>query len=121
MNDRAGKYLHGRLALFLIPPPSGHADKMCIRDRLKELAGSEVVLVKDFDSLEATDMKTGKKTKLDMPATSNVLQYFTEDGTKVSIRPSGTEPKIKFYIEVHGHMDSYADYDRANADADRCV
>ena len=75
---------------------------------LKELAGSEVVLVKDFDSLEATDMKTGKKTKLDMPATSNVLQYFTEDGTKVSIRPSGTEPKIKFYIEVHGHMDSYA-------------
>ena len=85
---------------------------------LKELAGSEVVLVKDFDSLEATDMKTGKKTKLDMPATSNVLQYFTEDGTKVSIRPSGTEPKIKFYIEVHGHMDSYADYDRANADAD---
>ena len=49
---------------------------------LKELAGSEVVLVKDFDSLEATDMKTGKKTKLDMPATSNVLQYFTEDGTK---------------------------------------
>ena len=85
---------------------------------LKELAGSEVVLVKDFDSLEATDMKTGKKTKLDMPATSNVLQYFTEDGTKVSIRPSGTEPKIKFYIEVHGHMNSYADYDRANADAD---
>ena len=85
---------------------------------LKELAGSEVVLVKDFDSLEATDMKTGKKTKLDMPATSNVLQYFTEDGTKVSIRPSGTEPKIKFYIEVHGHVDSYADYDRANADAD---
>ena len=85
---------------------------------LKELAGSEVVLVKDCDSLEATDMKTGNKTKLDMPATSNVLQYFTEDGTKVSIRPSGTEPKIKFYIEVHGHMDSYADYDRANADAD---
>ena len=54
-----------------------------------------------------------------MPVTSNVLQYFTADGSKVSIRPSGTEPKIKFYIEVRGiKMDSYADYDAANAAAD---
>ena len=52
-----------------------------------------------------------------MPTTSNVLQYFTADGTKVSVRPSGTEPKIKFYIEVHGTMETAADYDKANTDA----
>lgn len=86
---------------------------------MKELAGTKVVLIKDYESLEATDMLTGKKTKLDMPATSNVLQYFTEDGTKVSVRPSGTEPKIKFYMEVRGiPMNSYADYDKANQLAD---
>ena len=86
---------------------------------LKELAGSPVILVKDYDSLEALDTVTGQKSKLDMPVTSNVLQYFTADGSKVSIRPSGTEPKIKFYIEVRGiKMDSYADYDAANAAAD---
>ena len=62
-------------------------------------------------------MATGDVSKLDFPATSNVLQYFTEDGTKVSIRPSGTEPKIKFYIEVHDKMASKEDYDRCNRDA----
>lgn len=86
---------------------------------LKELAGAPVVCVKDYDSLEALNPVTGEKSKLDMPVTSNVLQYFTADGSKVSIRPSGTEPKIKFYIEVRGiKMDSYADYDAANAAAD---
>ncbi len=86
---------------------------------LKELAGSPVACVKDYDSLEALNPVTGEKSKLDMPVTSNVLQYFTADGSKVSIRPSGTEPKIKFYIEVRGiKMDSYADYDAANAAAD---
>lgn len=86
---------------------------------MKELGGSPVVLIKDYESLEALDPATGNKTKLDMPTTSNVLQYFTADGSKVSIRPSGTEPKIKFYIEVRGiKMDCYADYDAANAAAD---
>ena len=46
----------------------------------------------------------GKESALDMPCTSNVLQWFTEDGTKISVRPSGTEPKIKFYCEIHGTM-----------------
>ena len=53
-----------------------------------------------------------------MPCTSNVLQYYTADGTKVSIRPSGTEPKIKFYIEVHDTLDSAANYDAKNDWAD---
>ncbi len=69
----------------------------------KELDGSKVVLIKDYKSLEATDGE-GNKSKLDMPEASNVLQYFTEDGTKVSVRPSGTEPKIKFYVEAPGEM-----------------
>ena len=80
--------------------------------------GSPVVLIKDFQKLEQRDMKTGEVTKLDMPVTSNVLQYFTEDGTKVSIRPSGTEPKIKFYIEVHDHLDKPENYDAKNDWAD---
>ena len=69
----------------------------------KELAGSEVVLTKDYQSLKARDNK-GNVTDIAQPATSNVLQWYTADGTKVSVRPSGTEPKIKFYIEVTGEM-----------------
>ena len=86
----------------------------------KELAGSKVVLAKDFKLLEATDAE-GNKTKLVMPDTSNVLQYFTENGIKVSVRPSGTEPKIKFYIEAPGEMKSAADYHAACQEAEKCV
>ncbi len=82
-----------------------------------ELAGSRVCLVKDFKTLEATDGE-GRKTRLDMPETSNVLQFFSEDGTKVSVRPSGTEPKIKFYIEAPGEMKAAADYRAACAAAE---
>lgn len=85
----------------------------------KEIAGSTVVKIKDYLSLEEKDITTGNVTKLDMPATSNVLQFFTSDGTKVSVRPSGTEPKIKFYIEVHDKLESADQYqavqDRADA------
>ena len=70
---------------------------------ITEIAGSKVVLAKDFKTLKARDGE-GKETALDMPATSNVLQYFCEDGTKVSVRPSGTEPKIKFYLEIKDTM-----------------
>ena len=80
----------------------------------KEIAGSKVKVIKDYQSLVQTNLLTGKKTPLDMPATSNVLQFFTEDGAKISIRPSGTEPKIKFYIEVRGTMNSRADYRQAD-------
>ena len=87
----------------------------------KSFAGSPVVLIKDYADLNQTEVKTGNVTKLDFPATSNVLQYFCEDGTKVSIRPSGTEPKIKFYIEVKDKMKDANDYDRANKDAEEKV
>lgn len=65
----------------------------------KEIGGSKVVVCKDYQTLEQTDAD-GTKSKLDMPTTSNVLQWFCENGTKISVRPSGTEPKIKFYVEV---------------------
>lgn len=79
----------------------------------KSLGGSPVVTIKDYSDLNCTDVQTGKVEKMDFPTTSNVLQYFTADGSKISIRPSGTEPKIKFYIEVRGTMNSKADYAEA--------
>lgn len=79
----------------------------------KSLGGSPVVTIKDYSDLNCTDVQTGKVEKMDFPTTSNVLQYFTADGSKISIRPSGTEPKIKFYIEVRSTMNSKADYAEA--------
>lgn len=84
----------------------------------KTLAGSPVVTVKDYADLNCTDLRSGAVTKMDFPTTSNVLQFFTADGSKVSVRPSGTEPKIKFYIEVRDTLKDKSDYDRANNDAD---
>ena len=84
----------------------------------KELGGSKVTVAKDFKTLKQTCMATGNVSDIDMPATSNVLQYFTEDGVQVSVRPSGTEPKIKFYCEVPAEMPTKADYAAACAAAD---
>ena len=63
------------------------------------IGGSKICVWKDFRSLEQKNAD-GTTSKIDMPATSNVLQWFCEDGTKISVRPSGTEPKIKFYCEI---------------------
>jgi phosphoglucomutase len=87
----------------------------------KEIAGSPLVLAKDYMSLTAFNPQTGETTALDMPDTSDVLQYFSKDGSKVSIRPSGTEPKIKFYIEVRGTMKRRDDYEKALAAADEKI
>ncbi len=75
------------------------------------LGDSKVVLWKDYKTLEQRDAE-GNVTKIDMPDTSNVLQWFCEDGTKISVRPSGTEPKIKFYTEVKGTMKCASCYER---------
>jgi phosphoglucomutase len=77
-----------------------------------------VVTIKDYKTLQQTDVATGAVSALSMPTTSNVLQYFTADGTKISVRPSGTEPKIKFYCEVPAEMKTREDYAAANAAAD---
>ena len=77
----------------------------------KSLAGSPVVMVKDYADLNCHDLKNGNVTKMNFPTTSNVLQFFTEAGDKVSVRPSGTEPKIKFYVEVREDMPSKDKYE----------
>ena len=82
----------------------------------KSLAGEKVVLIKDFKLLKQTDA-AGKVTDLVMPEPSNVLQYFTAAGDKISVRPSGTEPKIKFYMEAKRPMASKADYLKVQAEA----
>jgi len=87
----------------------------------KQLAGSPVVTIKDYQTLVMTDVINGTTSKLDMPATSNVLQYFTADGTKVSVRPSGTEPKIKFYLEVHEPLASAEEYDNVRDMANKKI
>ena len=81
-----------------------------------ELGGSKVVLVKDYLTLEQKDAE-GNVEKIDMPATSNVLQWFCEDNTKVSVRPSGTEPKIKFYLEIKGNMKCAGCYERCDKES----
>ena len=86
----------------------------------KEIAGSKVVVAKDYKTLEQTDAN-GVVTKLHMPETSNVLQWFCEDGTKVSVRPSGTEPKIKFYLEVKGEMKCAGCYERCTKEANEKI
>lgn len=77
----------------------------------KTLAGSPVVLIKDYSDLNCKNLKTGEIEKLNFPTTSNVLQFFTEAGDKVSVRPSGTEPKIKFYVEVREDLPSKEQYE----------
>ena len=94
----------------------------------KEIAGEKVVKIKDFKLLKQQELKDGKwvESAIEMPlnATSNVLQYFTEGGLKVSVRPSGTEPKIKFYFEIpvkSGKPFTGADYERCTAEAEARV
>ena len=85
-------------------------------NRPQEIAGAKVVCTKDFQTLTQYD-GDGQAAPLDMPEKSNVLQWFTADGLKVSVRPSGTEPKIKFYIEVKGEMKCPKCYEGAREEA----
>lgn len=96
----------------------------------KEIAGEKVVKIKDFKVLKQCELKDGQwvesPIEMALGATSNVLQYFTEGGLKVSVRPSGTEPKIKFYFEIPvkteiGKPFSGADYERCTAEAEARV
>ena len=75
----------------------------------KSLGGSPVEWVKDYDSLSQKNLLTGEEVVIGQKTTSNVLQFITQSGTKISVRPSGTEPKIKFYCEVKGTILSYSD------------
>ena len=81
----------------------------------KQLAGSILEWVKDYETLTQKNLLTGEEKPINQKTTANVLQFFTADGTKVSVRPSGTEPKIKFYIEVKAHLGSKKDFDAVEA------
>lgn len=88
----------------------------------KELAGSKLAIVKDYGVRVQKNILTGEETKIeDKKESANVLQFFTEDGTKISVRPSGTEPKIKFYIEVQDELNAREDYDAVDAKANEKV
>ncbi|HDR51556.1 MAG TPA: phospho-sugar mutase [Mariniphaga anaerophila] len=84
----------------------------------KELGGSPLEWVKDYSTLIAKNLITGEEKKIEQKVTSNVLQFFTKRGTKISVRPSGTEPKIKFYFEVKRDLKSRADFDEVEKAAD---
>ena len=73
--------------------------------------GSRVVKIFDYQLQYVTTLATGERTPIDLPK-SNVLQFLLEDGSRISARPSGTEPKIKFYFSVHEHLESVADLER---------
>ncbi len=81
----------------------------------ESLGGSKVIMIKDYQSSLSRDTITGVEEVIDLPK-SNVLQFFTEDGGKVSVRPSGTEPKIKFYFGVVAPLDSKEDFVRVDAE-----
>ncbi|HCY41397.1 MAG TPA: phosphoglucomutase [Prolixibacteraceae bacterium] len=85
------------------------------------LGGSKLKFVKDYDTLIEKNMLTGEETKIDQKITMNVLQFFTEDGTKISVRPSGTEPKIKFYFEVTSELKSREEFDAVEKIADEKI
>lgn len=77
----------------------------------KKLAGTKIMKVRDYQKSTILDMESGVKTKLNFDS-SNVLQFFLEDGSKISARPSGTEPKIKFYVSVKGKLNSKESFEQ---------
>lgn len=85
------------------------------------LGGSPLERVRDFETLQEKNLLTGEVKLIDQKTTSDVLQFFTRSGTKISVRPSGTEPKIKFYFEVRGELSSREDYDAAEQAADELI
>ena len=82
-----------------------------------EIDGEKVVCIKDYQVLESKDLVSGTVTKINLPK-SNVLQFFTDKGNKVTVRPSGTEPKIKFYFGVKGELCCKENFDQTNAALD---
>lgn len=91
------------------------------KDPPKQLGGSPLEWVKDYETLVAKNLLTGEELIIDQKITSNVLQFFTAEGTKISVRPSGTEPKIKFYFEVKGKLESRTSYDEAERIAEERI
>jgi len=86
----------------------------------KKLAGSEVVQLLDYELKKGKNLKTGDEWQIKLPK-SNVLQYILADGSKISARPSGTEPKIKFYFSIKTKLNAAAEFDKTNAALDEKI
>ena len=82
--------------------------------------GSPIVMIKDYSISEAKNVKENRTEKIDLPQ-SNVLQFFTEDGSKITMRPSGTEPKIKYYFSVKGKLEDKNDFERKKEELDKKI
>mgnify|MGYP003467527680 FL=1 len=79
----------------------------------KQILGSDIIKIKDYKSSISKNVRSGEESTINLPK-SDVLQFFTEDGTKISIRPSGTEPKIKFYFGIKANLNDIADFEVVN-------
>jgi len=84
---------------------------------LKEIAGERVVMVEDYKNSTAKNLFTGEVETMSIPK-SDVLIYYTEDGSKIAARPSGTEPKIKFYVSVNAPLDKVDNFAKVEAELD---
>jgi phosphoglucomutase len=86
----------------------------------KQINGSDVVLILDYEKRKSFDVVKSKESAIDLPK-SNVLQFVTKDGSKISVRPSGTEPKIKFYFGVKEKLEKVSDFEKVNAVLDQKI
>jgi len=89
-------------------------------DPPENLGGSPIVIIKDYLTSTEKNLKTGESKTIELPR-SNVLQFITEDGSKVSVRPSGTEPKIKFYFGVKAPLANKEDYEKVAEELDQKI
>ena len=87
---------------------------------MKEINGSKVIKVEDYQTSIAHNLTTGVASTIDIPK-SNVLIFYTEDGSKIAARPSGTEPKVKFYISVNAPLDRVENYDTVSGQLDKRI
>ncbi len=87
---------------------------------MKEINGSKVIKVEDYQTSSARNLTTGAASTIDIPK-SNVLIFYTEDGSKIAARPSGTEPKVKFYISVNAPLDRVENYDTVSGQLDKRI
>ncbi len=83
----------------------------------KEINNSKVINIKDYKKSISLDMENDESKKIELPK-SNVLQFVLKDGTKISVRPSGTEPKIKFYVSTKDELLNAADFEKMNKELD---
>ncbi|MCK4750573.1 MAG: phospho-sugar mutase, partial [Bacteroidales bacterium] len=89
-------------------------------DPPKTINGARVTVIRDYLEQFSLDTLSGEKTKIDLPK-SNVLQFLLEDGSKISVRPSGTEPKIKFYFSVFDRLEKRDDYEAVKHELDHHI